>query len=138
LRPHPSDPRDFQPLRRALPMLQWSDSKQENVFAFLQKQDALIAADTSTHLEAILLNLASIYFQFSGNAAVKDYYGYVAHGLIDAAQDLPALKALLLQYQAHKPTDLFRRAAYYNATVGTEHEGQSQALAASSIMRWLR
>ncbi|MFD2717300.1 hypothetical protein ACFST9_01140 [Hymenobacter monticola] len=138
LRPHPSDPRDFQPLRRALPLLQWSDSKQENVFAFLQKHDALIAADTSTHLEAILLNLASIYFQFSGNAAINDYYGYVAHGLIDAAQDLPALKALLLQYQARKPTDLFRRASYYNATVGTEHEDRSQELAADIITKWMR
>jgi hypothetical protein len=137
LRPHPSDPRDFQPLRRALPALQWSDSKQENVFAFLQKHDALIAADTSTHLEATLLNLASIYYQFSNNAAVNDYYGYVAHGLIDAAQDLPALKALLLRYRASKPTDLFRRASYYNAAIGTEYEGHSQGLALRYLSDWL-
>lgn len=137
LRPHPSDPRDFQPLRLALPTLRWSDSRQENVFAFLQQQDALIAADTSTHLEATLLNLASIYYRFSDHAAVNDYYGYVAHGLVDTAQNLTQLKNLLHQYQAAKPTDLFRRATYYNATIGTEYEGLSQALALRYLSEWL-
>ncbi|MDO7847264.1 hypothetical protein Q5H92_12905 [Hymenobacter sp. M29] len=137
LRPHPSDTRDFQPLQRALPALQWSDSRQENVFAFLQQHDALIAADTSTHLEATLLNLVSIYYQFSDNAAVNDYYGYVAHGLIDEARDLATLKALLLRYQAAKPASLFRRANYYNATLGTDYEGHSQALALRHLSGWL-
>jgi hypothetical protein len=137
LRPHPSDPRDFEPLRRALPSLRWSDARQENVFAFLSEHDALIAADTSTHLEATLLNLVSIYYRFSSHTAVNDYYGYVAHGLIDAAHNLADLKTLLLRYQTRKPTDLSHRAAYYNATVGTEYEGRSQALAVRYIAEWL-
>ena len=137
MRPHPSDPRDFGPLRRALPRLQWSDARQENVFAFLQRHDALIAADTSTHLEATLLNLVSIYYRFSANSAIHDYYGYVARGLVDQARNLPELGALLHQYRAQKPATNFRRAAYYNATLGTEHEGHSQALAVQLIADWL-
>jgi hypothetical protein len=137
LRPHPSDPRDFGPLRRALPTLQWSDSKTENVFAFLQKHDALIAADTSTHLEATLLNLASIYYRFSSNALVDDYYGYAARGMVDRAHNLPELRALLTQYRQHKSPTHFRRAAYYNATLGTAHEGHSRELVTEFLTNWL-
>ncbi|HEX8657502.1 MAG TPA: hypothetical protein VF690_08215 [Hymenobacter sp.] len=137
LRPHPSDPRDFSPIRHALPALQWSDSRQENVFDFLQKHDALIAADTSTHLEATLLNLVSIYYQFGPNPLINDYYGYVAHGLADSAKDLSQLAALLRNYQQHKSPTHFHRAAYYNAAIGTAYEGHSQALAISILSDWL-
>jgi hypothetical protein len=137
LRPHPSDPRDFSALRRALPALQWSDARQENVFRFLQNHDALVAADTSTHLEATMLNLASIYYQFGPNPAINDYYGYVAHGLVDYAPSLPALVELLRQYQQHKPLTHFQRAAYYNATLGTAHEGHSQKLAITLLSQWI-
>ena len=137
LRPHPSDRRDFAPLRRQLPGLHWSDARQENVFDFLTGQDALVAADTSTHLEAVLLNVASFYYRFNTNALSDDYYGYVAHGLVPRAADLPALVALLRPYTLTKPLDLYRRAAYYNATLGTPNEGQSQALALRVLTQWL-
>ncbi|MGI4833477.1 MAG: hypothetical protein ACRYFK_08460 [Janthinobacterium lividum] len=126
LRPHPSDPRDFGGLRQRLPSLQWSDARQEQVFDFLLAHDALIAADTSTHLEATLLNVASIYYRFGTNALTNDYYGYVQHGLIARANSLPELAALVQQYAADKPATLYQRAAYYNATLGTEREGHSQ------------
>jgi hypothetical protein len=137
LRPHPSDTRDFGPLRQQLPQLRWSNARQENIFDFLHQQDALVAADTSTHLEATLLNVASIYFRFADNPLTRDYYGYVTHSLIDTAPDLPALAAWLRRYQASKPLDLYRRAAYYNATLGTPDEGHSQALAARLLAEWL-
>ena len=137
LRPHPSEQRDFGPLRAALPRLEWSDAHQENVFDFLLRHDALIAADTSTHLEATLLNLASVYFRFGTNQLTDDYYGYVAHGLVDRADSLPTLAAQLRRYQQHKPADLYRRAAYYNATLGTAHEGHSRALSLRVLADWL-
>ncbi|MDB5236509.1 MAG: hypothetical protein JWR44_3502 [Hymenobacter sp.] len=138
LRPHPSDPRDFGPLRRLLPALHWSDPRQENVFAFLQRHDALVAADTSTHLEATMLNLASIYYQFGPNPAIQDYYGYAARGLVDYAANVPDLVRLLAGYQQHKSLTHFHRASYYNAAIATEHEGHSQALALASLTAWLR
>ena len=137
LRPHPSDPRDFGPLRRALPQLQWSDARRENVFEFLENQDALVAADTSTHLEATLLNVASLYYRFGANPLTDDYYGYVAHGLVPRADTLPALADLLGALARHKPADLYRRAAYYNATLGTPDEGHGQQLAARVLGEWL-
>ena len=137
LRPHPSDARDFGPLRRQLPALHWSDPRQENVFAFLQRHDALVAADTSTHLEATMLNLASIYYQFGPNPAIRDYYGYAAHGLVAEARDVAELARLLAGYAREKSPTHFQRAAYYNATLGTAHEGHSRELAVSILSEWL-
>ncbi len=136
-RAHPGDLRDFSFLRRQHPQLLLSDARQQNVFEFLQQQDALVAADTSTHLEATLLNLASIYFRFGTHAVADDYYGYVAHGLVPRAATLPELAALLRGYQRHKPMDLYRKATYYNATLGTPDEGRSQQRAARLLHEWL-
>ncbi|RYU82497.1 hypothetical protein EWM57_04245 [Hymenobacter persicinus] len=136
-RAHPSDRRDFTFLRRKHPQLRFSDARRQNVFEFLREQDALIAADTSTHLEATLLNVVSIYYRFGAHAIADDYYGYVAHGLVDRAHSLPELTALLRQYQQHKPADQYRRAAYYNATLGTPDEGHSQRRALRLLGEWL-
>jgi hypothetical protein len=137
LRPHPGDRRDFAALRQALPALQWSDSQQENVFQFLQAHDALVAADTSTHLEATLLNVASVYYRFSPSPTLADYYGYAAHGLSEWAHSHAELAAALHRLARHKPADLYRRAAYYNATLGTLDEGHSRTLALRRLAEWL-
>jgi hypothetical protein len=137
LRPHPSDRRDFTTLRQALPALQWSNPQQENVFEFLQTHDALVAADTSTHLEATLLNVASLYYRFTPTASLADYYGYAAQGLSEWARSPTELAAALRRLAQHKPADLYRRAAYYNATLGTANEGHSRALAVRRLAEWL-
>jgi hypothetical protein len=137
LRPHPSDGRDFEPLRQLLPALQWSNARQENVFEFLLQLDALVAADTSTHLEATLLNVASIYFRFGTNPLTDDYYGYAARGLVERANTPAELAATLRAYAQHKPDDLYRRAAYYNATLGTPDEGRSQPRTLALLNNWL-
>lgn len=137
LRPHPGDRRDFAALRQALPALLWSDPQQENVFQFLQRHDALVAADTSTHLEATLLNVASVYYRFSPSPTLADYYGYAARGLSEWAHSHAELTAALRRLARHKPADLYRRAAYYNATLGTPDEGHSRALALHQLSEWL-
>ncbi|QKG58908.1 hypothetical protein GKZ68_09080 [Hymenobacter sp. BRD128] len=137
LRPHPSDRRDFTALRQALPALQWSNPQQENVFEFLQNHDALVAADTSTHLEATLLNVASLYYRFTPTPTLADYYGYAAHGLSEWAHSPARLAAALRRLAQHKPLALYRRAAYYNATLGTPDEGHSRALAVRRLAEWL-
>ena len=137
LRPHPSDGRDFGPLRQLLPGLQWSDARAENVFDFLLRQDALVAADTSTHLEAVMLNVASIYFRFAANPLTDDYYGYAARGLVERADTPAALAETLRRYTQHKPADLYQRANYYNATLGTSDEGHSRERTASILNNWL-
>ena len=96
-----------------------------------------MAADTSTHLEATLLNVASVYYRFSPTPTLADYYGYAAHGLSEWVHSLPELAAALGRLAQHKPLDLYRRAAYYNATLGTPDEGHSRALAVRRLGEWL-
>jgi len=137
LRPHPADQRDFTALRQALPALQWSNPQQENIFQFLQNHDALVAADTSTHLEATLLNVASVYYRFSPSPTLADYYGYAAQGLSEWAHSHGELAGVLRRLARHKSFDLYRRAAYYNASLGTPAEGHSRALAVRRLAEWL-
>lgn len=138
-RAHPGDTRDFRTLlAHRHPNLQFSEARAETVFEFLHRHDALVAADTSTHLEATLLNLASIYYRFGpGRDLTDDYYGYVRHGLVAACASLSELIANLQALATIKPTTLYRRAAYYCATLGTPHEGCSEALALQHITAWL-
>ena len=107
------------------------------MFDFLLNQDALVAADTSTHLEATLLNVASVYFRFGTNPLTDDYYGYAARGLVDRADTPEALADTLRHYAQAKPADLYRRAAYYNATLGTPDEGHSQRRTLALLNEWL-
>lgn len=121
-RAHPRDSRVFN-----LPgNVSISSSKQTPIFEFLRKQDMLIAGDTSTHLEAVLLNIVPIYFQF--NTIQKDYYGYLKNGLVEECADQEALKSKIRAYQQQKP-DVFEKAQYYNAVAGTPAEGKSGELA---------
>ncbi|GAB2477901.1 hypothetical protein GCM10011375_19370 [Hymenobacter qilianensis] len=135
-RAHPGDTRDFGFLREHTQLL-FSNARQQNIFEFLHQQDALVAADTSTHLEAILLNLASLYYRFGTHTIADDYYGYVAHGLVERASSLPELATLLRGYKEYKPANLYQRAAYYNSTLGTSKEGQSKKLVLNKLASWI-
>ncbi len=146
-RAHPGDHRDFRALLTIPPdRLAFSDARTESVFAFLGRHDALVAADTSTHLEATLLNLAAFYYRFDGSPPnlpdtpadlLDDYYGYARHGVTTRANSLAELLAGLRTVSQHKPADLYRRAAYYCATLGTTAEGRSQEVARERLGHWL-
>ena len=136
IRPHPSDSRDYSFISALNETVLLSDSKIEPAFAFLTKQDAIIAADSSIHLEAVMLNVLSIYYRFGASNFVYDYYGYVQNGLIEAADTLDQLISFLQQYQHNRP-QVYPRAKYYNAVLGTEHEGKSHELALRFIREFL-
>ncbi len=135
-RPHPSDTRNFNFIFKINAAIVFSDAKAEPAFTFLAKQDALIAADSSIHLEAVMLNVLSIYFRLEKSNFISDYYGYVQHGLVEKAADLDQLAAILKKYEAQKPY-VADRARYYNAVIGTEYEGRSHELALQSICAFL-
>jgi hypothetical protein len=78
-----------------------------------------------------------VYYRFSPTPTLADYYGYAAQGLSEWARTLPELAAALARLAEHKPLDLYRRAAYYNATLGTPDEGHSRALALRRLSEWL-
>jgi hypothetical protein len=137
LRPHPRDKRDYTFIRSISSNISLSDSRKQSAFEFLQELDVLISGNSGIHLEAVLLNVWSVYFNFNPREELHDYYGFVAHGLADAASSYDELKPLLQQGIAHKPT-VYLRAKYYNATVGTEYDGRSSELALAIVKDFVK
>ncbi len=135
-RPHPNDKRDFNFVTALGPNARISNPKTENAFEYLKQQDLVIAADSSIHLEAALLNIPGLYFRFSKSDALFDYYGYVKNGLIQYAETAEELLKLITAYKQNRP-EVFTKAAYYNATVGTEYEGHSDVLVLEAIRQLL-
>lgn len=137
LRPHPRDKRGFSFALNADNRVSISDGSQVPVFDFLQQIDVLIAGNSGIHLEAVLLNVWSVYYNFNPQENLQDYYGYVAHGLSDQATSADQLILLLQQNVQQKP-DVFTRASYYNATVGTAWDGRSRGLAIAHLQDLLK
>ena len=135
-RPHPGDKRDFSFIQDFGNQVEFSDSKTESAFAFLQQQDALIAADSSIHLEATMLNILSLYYRFNDNSIIDDYYGYVKQRLIQRANNIAAVIDFIRTYEFNRPL-VYERAQYYNAVMGTTYEGRSHELAINYIQTFL-
>ncbi len=129
-RAHPLDVRDF----RLPSATRRSDARKENIFDFLKRQDLIIAGSTSTHLEAVLLNVYSLYHEF--RAERRDYYGYIRNGLVEVAESPEAVVEKIEELRDDRPV-VYHRARYYNALAGTPEEGKSRALAAASIKTML-
>ncbi|KAA9346202.1 hypothetical protein F0P94_01620 [Adhaeribacter soli] len=131
-RSHPGDTRDFTFVNELGRNATVSDPKTETVFEFLKNQDVIIAADSSIHLEAALLNIPGIYYRFGESNFTFDYYGYVKQGLILYAANSDTLFKALQEYKMQRP-EVYKKAAYYNATIGTETEGKSDELALKAL-----
>ena len=131
-RPHPIDTRSI-----SLPnSVIRSNSKVENPFKFLQKQDLIIAGNTSIHYEAASLNVHPVYFKFGNVNSIDDMYGFVANGLVQKAKDITELIEIISQLYKQKRA-LCSKAQYYNATLGTENEGKSQLLVVNKMLELL-
>ncbi|PWL39846.1 hypothetical protein DKG77_03180 [Flagellimonas aquimarina] len=130
IRPHPSDQREVKGLK-----VNFSSSRKENSFEFLTRIDALIASDSSIHLEAVLLNIFSMSYSFSNNNFI-DYYGFVQNGLIDHFDSIDDLSRQIISLKCEKP-NVQKKAAYYNAAIGSDFYGTSAKKAANIIKETL-
>ena len=131
-RPHPRDNRNF-----SIPdKVRLSDSKIENIFEFLNSCDAIIAGDTSSHLEAALLNIPSIYFKMSSKNTFDDYYGFVKNNLIPKAHNFKQLIDWVTELEAD-PRKIRKKAKYYVDTIDTEWDGKSSELAIKYIQEFM-
>ena len=130
-RKHPRDERVF-----ILPEgVMESDPSKESIFELLKTQDLLIAGDTSTHIEAILLNIPCIYFQLNPN--FYDYYDYIKQGLIKEITSIEKMVDYINEIKSDKP-NVVHQAQYYNAVAGTSQDGQSKKIAINHINQFLR
>ncbi|SIT76195.1 hypothetical protein [Pontibacter indicus] len=132
LRAHPRDKRSYTFATGISPNVILTNPRQESVFEYLQGIDMLVSGNSGIHLEAVLLNVWSVYFNFNPKEELHDYYGYVRQGLVEEATSYATLKPMLAQGIVHKP-EVYLRAKYYNATVGTDYDGKSSVLAADFV-----
>ncbi|WP_245905024.1 hypothetical protein [Pontibacter mucosus] len=136
LRPHPRDTRNFDRLQRISPQISLSDSRSVPTFDYLRQVDVQLSGNSGIHLEAVLLNVWSIFYDFNPKHKLVDYYGFVQHGLIDAMAGPEELIFMLRENMEHKPS-VYSRASYFNATVGTPFDGRSAELALKHLREFL-
>ena len=131
LRSHPSDRRidDLKKLASRL-NINFSDPRNELAFDFLQSVDAIIGCDSNILLEAVLLDVYPMYFDFSKRNL--DWYGFVKSGLVEYYTECNLLCEKLIELQKNKPS-IRAKAKYYSGTVDTNYDGQSSDLAAMLI-----
>ncbi|MER2998772.1 hypothetical protein [Pontibacter populi] len=137
LRPHPRDTRSYSAITAISSNISISDGRTEPTFDYLRRIDVQLSGNSGIHLEAVLLNVWSIFYNMNTKENLHDYYGFIAQGLVDACTDYEGLRALLQEHLQNKP-DVYQRAAYYNATVGTEYDGRSGELALLHIKSILK
>ena len=137
LRPHPRDTRNLLAFITSANNVQLSDSRSEPVFDYLQQLDVQISSNSGIHLEAVLLNVWSIFYDLNPSQQLLDYYGFIHHGLVDVAES-PDQVIHLLSSHLHSKPQVLERASYYNATVATANDGKSSELAANLIRSFVR
>jgi hypothetical protein len=132
VRPHPRDKRNFNNIVNLSPRISISNSVEESTFEYLRTVEVQISGNSGIHLEAVLLNVWSIYMNMNSKEKLHDYFGFVKHELVDAPLDKYELINMINERLNSKP-DVYLRAQYYNATVGTEYDGKSAKLALKAI-----
>ena len=131
IRPHPGDKRflAWQALANRY-QVGFSDSRVQLSFDFLRNIDAVIVGESNILLEAVLMNVFPLYYDFGQQA--RDDYDFVQNGLTQYAlqpeQIIGQLRALL---QSRPKVQI--RAQNYCATIGTKYYGRSSELAADLI-----
>ncbi len=131
-RAHPRDDRRLKEVDGIL----ISNSREQTIFDFLKNLDLLIAGETSTHLEAALLNIPSVQFAKLSTENFVDYYGYIKNNLITQVKTQEELNNWIVN-QSDVIDNPRTRTNYYNATVGTEWDGKSKELTLNLINAYL-
>jgi len=132
LRPHPGDPdlKKWQEISSKY-SLTYNNPLKEEAFAFLTKVDAIIVGDSSIALEAALLNVYPIYYDFPG--LYLDYFAYIKNGLIDKhTNNYEDIRKWINELYQCKP-DIRQRTKRYCNAVGTIFDGKSSELAAKMV-----
>ncbi len=127
IRPHP---RDRRPLWRDLSQrldMPLSDAGEESSFEFLQAVDVVIAGDSSIHVEAALMNVHPLFFDYSREGT--DTHDFQEVGLVEILSEVEDICERVRRLTEEKP-DVRRKARRFVATVGSSYDGRSGELAA--------
>lgn len=111
----------------------YSDPCAESVNDFLSSVCALIAGNSSIHLESALCGVPTFYYEISA-ANKPDYYGYVKHGLAVHATGTAELAEMLTKTVKGEVQVSADAVSYYSSTYETEWEGREGELVANTLV----
>lgn len=111
--------------------LDYSDWLNEISFDFLKKVDSIIAGESNIILEAALMNVFPIYYDYSNRNL--DFYGFIKTGLVKYLSKPNEVCIELGNIFRLKPFIREKTKYYYN-TVGTQYDGHSTDLASELIL----
>lgn len=132
VRPHPSDDRILPNMEK----IEFSDSKFESSFEFLNKIDCLISGSSSIHLEAVLLNVYPCYYDF-GEKKNFDSYKYVENGMVEYFEYFEHLNTKIEELKNFKPNIQYK-AKYYNSSLESDFYGKSSSKSIEIILETLK
>lgn len=132
LRPHPADPRRamWQAFTEEINWM-FSDGKEVDTFQFLNQTDVILAGDSNILLEAALMDVFPIYYDFSGEK--MDWYGFYKNGLVPHFADSEHVIQFLKEMIENGRSSIRFKARHYCATIDTNYDGRSAELASNLV-----
>jgi len=128
LRPHPGDAKlkEWEQMANHY-ALEFSNSKIEDSFHYLSRIDCNIAGNSNIHLEAVLLNVYPLFFDFALKPKLVQY-SFLKEGLCEYYSDIDSVIEKIKELQQRKD-DIRHRAKQYNDTIDTAYDFRSSDLA---------
>lgn len=132
IRKHQKDLRDFtSPFGDYLANVSFSDALTEDPFDFILRCDLLLSGNSSIHLDARLLNVPSLFYDFDRVSHVSDLYGFLSRGFVrEIRSEDEMIQELSHPMQAE---NIYLEAKYYNEAVGEVWESEASELARKEI-----
>ena len=131
-RPHPRDQRKQKWLEMTEQYhIRVSDSQVEDSFDFLKGVDTILAGNSNIHLEAALMNVYPIYYDFALDRRVEKYT-FVSKGLCESINQPEQVIGRLRELMVFRPS-IRHRAKTYCVTIDTPYDGHSRELAQKII-----
>lgn len=120
LRPHPRMEKGIIKQFCDSTQIEYSDPLIENSFSFLVHIGILIANETSTHLDAMIMHRPTVLYSGLSSLGLRDHYGMIKKGLLKHCSSFEELT-----YYLNRPSELIPNMdviRYYNASYLTIYE----------------
>lgn len=101
---------------------EFSDSKLEMPYEYINRIDLLVSGESGIHLDAILMGVPSICYNMTGNGLVDLYY-YVKNGLMPYVKDKEELDRIIQSYRNGICHSINSKSEFYNASYGKSIDG---------------
>ena len=130
LRPHPQMHLDVWRLWCEENGIEFSNSKEETSFNFINRINVLVSNQSSIHLDAAMCHTPSVVYGLS-KAELVDSYSFVKNGLCRKVNSIEELKSFITESGAYQAPP--KAVKYYNCSYGAVYEGMVATMIADLI-----